>query len=609
MGGLLSSLNTPYTGLTGHQVMVDTVSHNIANANNEFYSRQVVRSSAQTPLQTSSNYVIGQGLNILSVERIHDEYTFSRYKKASAEKTFYEKSFKGLKEASSYYPEVDGVGIYNDLQNYFNAWKDLSTKSGDSAQKIALAEQASTLANNISNTRDRLVNLQKSLNNELKVAVDEVNRLGEQIAQLNKKIAEYEYKELNQKANDLRDLRDQYEFEINNLIGCDVFKQGVMGSACVNENIADFDDGYTLTVGGKAIVDGASFHPLTLDNSQNPSGIYTIKYLRSDHKEYNLTNAINEGKVGAILDLIRTEDVLDCNGTLGKLQVYINDLDTFANGLIEATNNIYAQSSQLSAKSDTLNINSQDALVTSDYNINSGSFKVVMYSKKGEELGSRSVEIDNLTSMQDVLDQLNANIDDNKNGNASDDFDDRFVATYNNETKTFTITSKNPAEEIYISIQDDGTNFAGALGINRFFAGNSADNIELAEPYKSDATLIRAYREPVDGNFEIANLMQQLQYDKITFTSQDGTQQSETISGYFRYIAGRVSSQTESTQITLETKEAVYISVKQEYKAISEVSVDDELINLIKYQSGYSANAKMVSTIDEMLNTLLGLKS
>ena len=293
---------------------------------------------------------------------------------------------------------------------------------------------------------------------------------------------------------------------------------------------------------------------------------------------------------------------------LGKLQVYINDLDTFANGLIEATNNIYAQSSQLSAKSDTLNINSQDALVTSDYNINSGSFKVVMYNKKGEELGSRSVNIDNLTSMQDVLDQLNANIDDNKNGNASDDFDDRFVATYNNETKTFTITSKNPAEEIYISIQDDGTNFAGALGINRFFAGNSADNIELAEPYKSDATLIRAYREPVDGNFEIANLMQQLQYDKITFTSQDGTQQSETISGYFRYIAGRVSSQTERTQITLETKEAVYISVKQEYKAISEVSVDDELINLIKYQSGYSANAKMVSTIDEMLNTLLGLK-
>ena len=130
MGGLLSSLNTPYTGLTGHQVMVDTVSNNIANANNEFYTRQVVRSAAQTPLLVSSNYAIGQGLDTLTVERVHDEFTFSRYKKASMEKTYYDTSFSGLKEASSYYPEVDGVGIYNDLQNYFNAWKDLSTKAG-----------------------------------------------------------------------------------------------------------------------------------------------------------------------------------------------------------------------------------------------------------------------------------------------------------------------------------------------------------------------------------------------------------------------------------------------------------------------------------------------
>ena len=234
MGGLLSSLNTPYTGLTGHQVMVDTVSNNIANANNEFYTRQVVRSAAQTPLLVSSNYAIGQGLDTLTVERVHDEFTFSRYKKASMEKTYYVTSFSGLKEASSYYPEVDGVGIYNDLQNYFNAWKDLSTKAGDSAQKIALAEQASTLANNISATRERLVNLQQRLNDELKVAVDEVNRLGEQIAQINKKIAEYENQQLNQKANDLRDLRDQYEFEINNLIGCDVFKEGLKVSACVD---------------------------------------------------------------------------------------------------------------------------------------------------------------------------------------------------------------------------------------------------------------------------------------------------------------------------------------------------------------------------------------
>lgn len=608
MGGILSSLNTPYTGLTGHQVMVDTVSNNIANANNEFYSRQVVRSKAETPLW-KQNYALGQGLAIMTIERIHDEYTFMRYKKASSEKTYYDTSFAGLREASSYYPEIDGVGIYNDLQNYFNAWKDLSTKAGDPAQKIALAEETNTLCRNIQETRNSLVYLQKRLNDELKVAVEEVNRLGEQIAILNKQINEYENQDLHRKANDLRDLRDQYEFEINNLIGCDVFKQEVKGSACVNKNIADFDEDYTLTIGGRSIVDGESFHPLTLDNSKNESGIYTIKYLRRDHKEHNLTNVLNEGKVGALLDLIRTEDVLTCNGTLGKLQVYINDLDTFANGIIEATNNIYAQCAQLGARSDQLYINTQDALTTSGYNIRQGSFKVVMYDKQGNELGAREVKIDNLTNMQSIIDQLNANNDDNLDGNALNDFDDRFQATYNNDTQTFAITSKNPSEEIYISIQDNGTNFAGAFGVNRFFDGNDASNIELARAYRDDPTLIRAYREAVDGNFEVANMMQQLQYDKITFTDvYDREERNETISGYFRYIASKVASQTEGTQITQETKEAVYNSIKAEYKAISEVSVDDELVNLIKFQTGYSANAKLISTIDEMITTLLGIK-
>lgn len=607
MGGLLSSLNTPYTGLTGHQVMVDVTGNNIANANNEFYSRQVVRSSAQTPLW-KQNYALGQGLNILTVERVHDEYSFMRYKRQVQKKLFMILAFQGLRKLrhiTQKLMELESIRICKAILTLGK----ISTKAGDPAQKIALAEQAKTLTKNIQETRKSLEYLQQRLNDEMKVAVDEVNRLGEQIAILNKQIAEYENQDMNKKANDLRDLRDQYEFEINNLIGCEVFKQNVQGSACVDKDIADFDDDYTLTIGGKSIVDGTSFHPLVLDNSENPSGIYTIKYLRSDHKPYDLTNSLNQGKVGALLDLIRTEDVLNCNGTLGKLQVYINDLDTFANGIIEATNNIYAESSQRSAKSDQLTLDARDALTTSGYNVREGTFKVVMYDKDGKELGAREVTINNLTTMQDIVNQLNGNVDDNKDGNPLNDFDDRFQAVYNNDSKTFSITSKNPAEDIFISIQDNGTNFAGAFGVNRFFDGNDASNIELAQQYREDPTLIRAYREAVDGNFVVANKMQQLQFDKITFTDYKGEQREETISGYFRYIAGKVASETQATQTTQSTKEAVYSATKQEYKALCEVSVDDELVNLIRFQSGYSANAKMITTIDEMINTLLGIKS
>ena len=608
MGGLLSSLNTPYTGLTGHQVMVDTTSNNIANASNEFYSRQRVRASAETPLLKSSGNVVGQGLEIMSVERAHNEYTFMRYKKASMEKTFSETSFSALREASAYYPEVDKVGIFNDLQKYFTAWQDFSTRPGDAAQKEALVSQTENLTHIIQETRGRFRDLQLRLNDELKVVVEDVNRMAKEIAELNKQIVEYERRDINQKANDLRDKRDEYEFRINELIGCEVFKQNVQGSACVDKNIADFDDSYTLTIGGKSIIDETGFHPLVIDGPHNADGIYSIKYVPSDHKPSNITNALVEGKVGAILDLIKTESSLGCNGQIGKLQKYIDDLDSFANGIIEATNNIYAESARKGAISDKINLSATDSLVGSGYNVREGSFDVVMYNKKGEPLATRSVKIDGLTSINDVVAQLNANIDDNNDGDAQNDFDDKFEAVFDPMSGVFSIRAKNQSEDLTISIQDKGSNFAGSFGINKFFSGKDASDIQIAEEFRKEPTLLRAHREAVEGNKEMANKILQLQYDKVKFRGKDGEDKEETINGYFRYITSIVASDTSSAKMTLDTKTALYTSVKQEHKMISEVSVDEELVNLIRFQSGYSANAKIVTAIDEMINTLLGMK-
>ena len=40
-------------------------------------------------------------------------------------------------------------------------------------------------------------------------------------------------------------------------------------------------------------------------------------------------------------------------------------------------------------------------------------------------------------------------------------------------------------------------------------------------------------------------------------------------------------------------------------ESISGVSLDEEMINLIKFQNAYSAAAKMISAADEMLKTVL----
>ena len=57
-----------------------------------------------------------------------------------------------------------------------------------------------------------------------------------------------------------------------------------------------------------------------------------------------------------------------------------------------------------------------------------------------------------------------------------------------------------------------------------------------------------------------------------------------------------------------DTITAQFNAVEQEYESITKVSIDEEMTNLIRYQTAYGASAKVITTVDQMLNTLLGLK-
>lgn len=611
MGGILSSLNTSYTGLKTTQVMVDTTGHNISNANNEFYTRQRVATQSNTPINFGGNYNVGQGTSIQTIERVHDEFVFARYRQSAQEKEYAEFTKDTLEEVSTYYPEIDNVGIYNDVQNYFDAWKDFANNAGDPAQKVVLAQYADTLATNLKDTARRLKDLQGKLYDELKVTVDEINELGAGIAELNKQIKAKERSETNVKANDLRDQRDELEMAMSKLIEVSVFKNNLRASSTTDTRIADFDDEHLINISGYNIVDGKGFHPLVASNDTNAEGFYNVYFETQDHKLRDITADISGGKAGALTDLCLTHTT-DCIGQPGKIQNYIDDLNTFAKGLIESTNNIFAESSQFEMVSDPLEVKATDQLTQSNYDIRTGSFDLVVYNVEGEELARKTITIDETTTMNDLVattsQGINFNDDDNGDNNGLNDFDDEFEATFNEQSGVFQITPKNPSKKLYISVQDNGTNFAGATGLSRFFDGSGGLDIELAQRYQDDPTQLRGYREPIEGNHIVANSMVQLQYDEIKFQNHNGSYVDATIPSFFKMITTRVGTETESAMTLYDTKTSVYNSVQLEYSAISEVNIDEELTNLIRYQTGYSANAKVVTAIDEMISTLLGMK-
>lgn len=610
MATIFQGLNTGYTGLATSQVAINTVGHNIANAENENYTRQRVNQKTNVPL-SEQNFQLGTGVGIDSITRIHDEFVYKRLNNSKQDKEFSNFNRKTLEEISTLFPEIDDVGIKNNFHKYMDAWATVAQDFDNIAQKAVLAQEAQNFAESIHDVRNRLVSYQTELNEQLGVNVQEINRMAKQIADLNIKIAVAESAS-GDNANDLRDQRDALETTITKLTNATVVKFNLRSANHIHRDLNDYTDTYNLSIGGFSIVDGKTFHEIKVLNNENANDMNTLYYERQDGYLFDMTDQIKSGKLGALIDL--RGDKLDPNTNFpanGKIQEFINQLDTFANTMIAATNNIYAGSAINKMESNVLPFAGDSVFAESDMEIYTGDFDIIMYDVDGNERGRRNVKIDPATTMthgyKSVLSQLNANIDDSGNLNELDDFDDKFIAHYIDGVLHISTKPQGEAEGYTMAIEDHGTNFAGALGLHKFFDGTDASNIALHLAFQDDPSLIKAYGRADEGNNEIANLMLQLQYDKLEFENH-GIIVQDTLSNYFDLLTTDVASQTNIAITKDETYTTQLSSIQREYDSISKVSVDEELTNLVKFQTAYTANAKVISTIDQMIDTLLGIK-
>ncbi|TKX32373.1 FlgK family flagellar hook-associated protein, partial [Campylobacter taeniopygiae] len=149
---------------------------------------------------------------------------------------------------------------------------------------------------------------------------------------------------------------------------------------------------YNLTLEGHVLVDGESFIPLQIITDE-VSGDHRIVYQTRDEKIVDMTDKLSGGKIGAQLELRgRTYDKKTQRYDGGILQGYKDDLNTFAKTLITHANNIYASSAKSSVQSDTLSYLTDDTTLTNyDKNIQTGTFDVIIYDDKGQEVNKKTI--------------------------------------------------------------------------------------------------------------------------------------------------------------------------------------------------------------------------
>jgi flagellar hook-associated protein 1 FlgK len=627
MSSIFNALHIGYSGLNAAQVGIDTTGHNISNAESEGYTRQRVVTAAATPIQTQPGQV-GNGAQIMDVKRVFDNFVFDRYNAVSADKEYSDYEKKTLEELSSYFPEIDGVGIKADLAEFYNMWQTFADNPDNDAIKIALTKQTETLAQHISQTKDQVRGLQLQVNDELAVNINEVNELAKQLSEVNIAIDVAESGDM-YTANDLRDKRNVLERSLSRLIGAEVNQGQLTANIEIDSNSNTRTGSYTLSVNGFNIVDGNTYHPLKLTNESSAMGFYSVSYERQDGKLIPMEETINRGKIGAILDL--RGDVIDSTSgmpTDGIIQNVTTQLDAFAKGLIEATNNIYAGSFSIRKQSNSLDLAPDQPLVHSNLNINKGAFDIVVYDIDGNEVARRDISIDDSTTMSgasgsnSIEGRLQEQLDDNGDGNANNDIDDYFLNGFSYATSVsgetrleLTLNSEFQAKGYTYSIKDklpssdfnSGTNFAGAIGLGRYFDGSDASDIRLSFEFEENPTKISAGYTINAGDNRLALDMVQQQFESYEFEVADQIYDT-TVYGMFDITATYVGIATNSAISRNETVTTKFNASEMEYQSVSKVSIDEEMTNLIKYQTSYGAAAKIITTIDQMMQTLLGIK-
>jgi flagellar hook-associated protein 1 len=216
--------------------------------------------------------------------------------------------------------------------------------------------------------------------------------------------------------------------------------------------------------------------------------------------------------------------------------------------------------------------------------------------------------------------QITQNKDDNDDQNANNDVDDYLLFNYQASATgdlrlELGMDPASQAQGYTFSVADNltngdfssGTNFAGSIGLHRFLDGNNARDIQLNSQLADNPTTMKAGYSTASGDNRVALDMVQQQFENYDFHVGADTYNTTTY-GMFDITATYVGVTTNSSKTYNDTITTQFNATELEYNSISKVNIDEEMTNLIKYQTSYGAAAKVITTVDQMMQTLLGIK-
>lgn len=336
--------------------------------------------------------------------------------------------------------------------------------------------------------------------------------------------------------------------------------------------------------------------------AKNPGGVVERSALVSAAE--NLTGALASYKRN--LDTIATDMNISIADTVTQVNGKTNEIKDLNARIIETTGNNGEKNDLLDKRAQALK---ELAALISIMQFENDNGTVNVYLENGEPLLQGTVQQTlsvkpNAQGRSDVYssnlseEAVNSALTRGKLG-ALMELQSSIIPEYINYIETFT---KSLADRVN-GLHRDGFDAYNNTGIDFFEipdAGNMAGTIRVNVAVTADVNRIAASTS-VNGNGENASRLAAIQNELLM---NNGT---SSLSSFLAATVGRIGQQVSSARTNSDRQAVIANHLDNQRESVSGVSIDEEMIRLIKYQMGYNAAGKLVSVVDEMLDTLMGL--
>jgi len=588
------------SALTVFQRALSTTSNNIANVYTEGYSRQSVEFQSRSS-GIEGNLQAGGGIEIGSIGRAYDENVTS-----------------SLRDANSLYDEVDTLyqlssqidnlfadsetGIGTQAQNFYNAAEGVANDPLSIPARQVMLSEAESLAGRYREVNNQLNSISEYSSEMLYDEIASVNTLTSQIAALNAQIVD-QSGQGTAPANELLDKRDQLITDLSSKISVTAVTQ--------------YDNSASVFMGsGQSLVLGKTAQTVSLEEEPGSMNMTVhISSGRADEEPIDITSRLNGGTIGGILQF-QQEVLQPAENRLG--------LHTLA--FAHTFNTQHQQGYNLNGEKMDIDLNTgemidffnldglpqlqdQENIYLFDSDTQDFTNGVTAYFARDDitELKPRSYSItrvqykDNSTAL-----------------GSSGSIDLGFVIKDKQTGKTL-IDTRDGTVESGAEIRSNEEVFLDGLTIN---VANMAQGATVTlSPYKdlassihlnSDITVtdiaaaggIAADGTVLSGDNRNGKALADIGTSNVFDFSGNGKTDT-SLTDLYSELVTTVGTKTHIADVSRQANELILQQAQDKRDEVSGVNLDEEAADLLKFQQAYQAAAKVMSTSDQLFQSLL----